>query len=140
MTVKKKKKEYLVAVYGSLMEGLHNNHRLRNSELMGTWLTEPVFTLGDLGSFPGLLENGNTSVNMEIYKIDTTTLVGLDNLEGYNEGNENMSMYLRKTIDTPYGEAFVYIYNASIPSNKEVNTGDWREHIIFKQNLQGYAC
>ena len=132
-------KKYLVAVYGSLMEGLHNHIYLEDSEFKGSFITEPEFTLVDLGSYPGLYENGNTSVNMEVYEVDDHTLAELDNLEGFNEDNPFMSMYLKTTIETPFGEAIGYIYNTPLNKQEIVKSGDWKEHLMFKKSLAQHA-
>ena len=94
-------KRFLVAVYGSLMQGLHNHTYLEDSKLKGTFVTEPIYTLIDLGSYPGLYENGTTSINMEVYEVDEHTLANLDILEGYDETNDDLRFdrnYLRHQI------------------------------------------
>lgn len=133
-------KRFLVAVYGSLMKGLHNHRYLEDSKLKGSFVTEPIYTLIDLGSYPGLYENGTTSINMEVYEVDEHTLADIDGLEGYLEDNEELSMYIRKTISTPFGKAFGYIYNDFIEENEPITSGDWKEHITFKQSLAHNDC
>ena len=133
-------KRFLVAVYGSLMEGLHNHRYLEDSKLKGSFLTEPSYTLVDLGSFPGLYEDGTTSISMEIYEVDEHTLADIDNLEGYVEHDEELSMYNRKTMSTPFGEAFGYIYNSPIGKKEPIISGDWREHLTFKTSLAHNVC
>ena len=59
----------------------------------------------DLGWFPGVLHRGDTSVQGEVYEIDEELLSDLDRIEGYP------SLYTREEIDTPYGKAWIYIYN-----------------------------
>lgn len=133
-------KKYLVAVYGSLMKGLHNDVYLEDAELKGSFVTEPKFTLVDLGSYPGLYENGTTSINMEVYEVDIHTLADVDGLEGYREDSLEMSMYLRKPIDTPFGEAIGYIYNTPRKNEEIVKSGDWKEHLMFKKSLSQHVC
>ncbi len=133
-------KRFLVAVYGSLMQGLHNHNYLEDSKLKGSFVTEPIYTLVDLGSFPGLYENGTTSINMEVYEVDEHTLANLDILEGYDETNDDLSMYIRTSISTPFGIAFIYLYNDNIENKKPILSGDWREHLMFKKNLEKYVC
>lgn len=133
-------KRFLVAVYGSLMKGLYNDEFLKDSKFIGTFVTEPIYTLIDLGSYPGLYENGTTSINMEVYEVDDHTLADIDGLEGYLEDNQELSMYIRKTISTPFGKAFGYIYNDPIGTNEPITSGDWKEHITFKNSLVNNAC
>jgi gamma-glutamylcyclotransferase (GGCT)/AIG2-like uncharacterized protein YtfP len=136
MTIEKNKnliKEVLVAVYGSLRQGLHNHPVISESELMGQYETEPIYTMINCGSFPGLLKEGSTSVVMEVYKVDATTLVRLDNLEGYRGKGKN-NFYNREKIDTPYGPAYTYFYNAESPlmRAKAIDTGDWVDFVRSK--------
>lgn len=133
-------KRFLVAVYGSLMKGLHNHRYLEDSKLIGSFVTEPIYTLIDLGHYPGLYEDGTTSINMEVYEVDEHTLADIDNLEGFNEDNHFISMYIRKTISTPFGKAFGYIYNDPIEENEPITSGDWKEHITFKKSLAHNDC
>lgn len=72
-----------IFVYGSLKAGLHNHHRLRGARFVGNARTEPAFTMYSLGSFPGVVSIGNTSIEGEVYEVDAETLAGLDELEGH---------------------------------------------------------
>ena len=68
-------KKYLVAVYGSLRKGQYNYpYHLSTSEYKGTFSTEPEYTLHKVSTFPGLKQNGNYSVVMEVYEVDEKTL------------------------------------------------------------------
>lgn len=136
MTVKTEKnllKEVLVAVYGSLREGLHNYPCLNGSELMGQYETEPIYTMISLGGYPGVLKEGSTSIVMEVYKVDAKTLVRLDNLEGYRGPGKN-NFYNREKISTPFGDAYTYFYNADSPlmRAKAIETGDWVDYVRSK--------
>jgi len=122
----------LIAVYGSLLSDLHNNIILKNSKCLGTFKTEPIFSLYSLGGFPGLKENGNTSVTMEVYEVDEITAARVDRLEGYTP-NQKATFYDKIPIDTPYGEASVYIYVDKLPEERLVKSGDWK---LFKNQMQ----
>jgi gamma-glutamylcyclotransferase (GGCT)/AIG2-like uncharacterized protein YtfP len=124
-----------VAVYGSLMSGLHNHdYHLKDSKYIGQFESEPVFELLDLGSFPGLIKNGHTSVTMEVYEIDDITLAGLDVLEGYNSNSPQNSHYRREMLKTPYGECYCYIYNSKkSQSYKKVKEGNWKDYRYLKE-------
>lgn len=122
-----------VAVYGSLMKGLHNHdyYLKGKSEYIGQFQTEPKFTLISLKSFPGLLPNGSTSITMEVYDVDDIVLKDLDSLEGYRENSIESSYYIRKKMKTPYGEAYYYEYNIkthSLPKKEIVTSGNWKTH------------
>ncbi len=128
-----KSKKYLVAVYGSLRKGLHNYKNLEfdtKAKLLGEFQTEPVYTLYDTGaSFPGLKEDGSTSITMEVYEVDEKLNKTVEQLEGYEEGSEDFNHYNKVEIETPFGLASTYIYNYSIEGMAEVEGGDWTDYI-----------
>jgi len=126
-----------VAVYGSLRAGLGNHgligHPLQqgNAKFLGVFKTEPVYTLHHLGGFPGLKRNGNTAVVMEVYEVDQQTGKSIDQLEGYSEKREP-TFYDRDVIETPWGNAFTYIYMGN--PNNPVESGDWTLEITGQTN------
>lgn len=128
------KETNLVAVYGTLRKGEHNHHIIKHCTLIGEVWTNPSFTLIDLGSYPGLLTKGRTSVKLEIYKIyNTTTLKNLDNLEGYFGKDSSNNLYNKELINTPFGEASIYIYNfenygKDSENYSTITSGDWVEY------------
>ncbi|MGK2861903.1 MAG: gamma-glutamylcyclotransferase family protein [Chitinophagaceae bacterium] len=130
--VKNLAKNIKVAVYGSLRKGLHNHPIIKDQKYLGQYETDPLYNLLDLGSFPGLLKNGNTSVIMEVYEVDATCLKRLDTLEGYRGKNES-NHYNREKIQSPFGEVYTYFYNGtrSEPFLKEncVDMGDWKDYL-----------
>lgn len=121
----------LIAVYGSLRKGLHNHRLLENSTLLGTFNTEPEYSLYSLGSYPGLKNYGNTSVVMEVYEVDDRTAMMVDGLEGYNP-NRKATFYDKIKIDTPFGEANVYVYVDDIPKERLIESGDWKQYMENK--------
>lgn len=127
-----------VAVYGSLRKG-HGNyeHLLKEEKFIGQFETEPLYTLLDLGSFPGLIKNGGTSVVMEVFDIDEKILKRLDRLEGYYGVNEKKNMYDREKIESPFGIVTIYFYNIpikiKIKDYRIVPGGDWTDYYKSKQ-------
>ena len=117
----------LVFVYGTLKQG-HGNHKyylMDNNavQFRGDHVTNPNYTMVHLGGFPGVLDTGNTAITGEIYSITNTVFARLDRLEGYP------SMYTRKEIETPYGNAWIYIYNTNRPESFNefiVESGVWK--------------
>ena len=122
-------KKNLIAVYGSLRKNMRNDHLLSTSKYLGTFQTKPEFSLYSLGYYPGLKTNGNTSVTMEVYAVDDTVAERIDRLEGYTP-NDNNTFYDKIPIETPYGEASVYIYVNNVLKERLVESGDWK---AFKQ-------
>lgn len=121
----------LVAVYGSLRKGMHNHPNfLKDAEYLGKFETDPVYTMYDVGSYPGVVEGGNTPILCEVYRISPGEISkNIDMLEGY-QGSKNAKTnhYNRKGIRTPYGAAFLYIYNRKTDKLKKVPSGDWVEY------------
>jgi gamma-glutamylcyclotransferase (GGCT)/AIG2-like uncharacterized protein YtfP len=93
----------LVFVYGSLKRGFHNHGILEgsNARFRGNHKTEANYTMYSLGSFPGVVQGGETSIRGEVYEVDS--LKSLDTLEGYP------SFYTRIKIDTRWGPVWMYI-------------------------------
>lgn len=120
-------KKTLVAVYGTLRKGFDNHRLLQNAEYMGTFNTEPIFDLHDLGGFPGLKNNGTTSVVMEVYAVNEQEAARVDMLEGYEEGR-TPTFYDKQPIETPWGTAGVYIYVNNLSGAPIVESGDYYEH------------
>lgn len=115
----------LVAVYGTLRKGAGNHHHfLRDAEMMGEFTSEPVYNLYDLGGFPGLREEGNTAVKMEVYAVNDKEASLVDSLEGYVEGRQP-HFYDKKEIDTPWGKANVYLYVREVEPEHIIESGDW---------------
>lgn len=131
--------KHLVAVYGSLLSGLGNNPVIQNenTELLGEIISEPVYTLYDLGYFPGLHENGSTAVKMEVYSVDDEIALDVDGLEGYSP-DRPATFYDKKSIETPWGTASVYIYMGNPEEDQIIESGDWKSHYLEKRQVYEY--
>ena len=86
-----------------------------------------------LGGFPAIVKGGNTSISMEVYKVDTYIKSNVDRLEGFYSLHNPNNFYDTISIPSPYGEAVTYI----IDTNKHnlngytiINTGDWLKQKI----------
>jgi len=123
-------KKRLLFVYGTLLEG-HGNWRYfleGKSKKLGEHITEPEFTMLHLGGYPGVVPNGNTSIHGEVYEVDEPTFRSIDSLEGYYENNPENGLYNRQLINTPYGEAWIYIFNGGRRGSSYYNiieSGSW---------------
>lgn len=128
------KRKHLVAVYGSLRQGLGNHRLLENAEFLGTFETPPYYTMYSVAnSFPALIKKGSTSIIMEAYLVSDSELYQLHSLEGYIKGrDESLNHYNKRDIATPFGPGMWYEY-ARNPSNlRIVKGGDWTK---FKKSL-----
>ena len=74
----------------------------------------------DLGPFPGVILEGDTTLTVEVYEVDEPTFQNLDMLEGYP------SFYNRKQVDTSKGAAWIYFLEGREGySNAYIPSGDW---------------
>lgn len=111
---------HLVFVYGTLLRGEVNHHRLAGAELLGAWRTEPCFQMFNLGAYPGLARGGRTAVTGEVYRVDGAGLKHLDRLEDYPR------LYDRQLIPTRFGRAWIYLYRGDLSGRQVIQGGDWR--------------
>ena len=114
-------------VYGTLQAGFGNNRLLKDSKFLSKGSTSPNFTLISLGGFPGLLDQGQTRVNGEVWEVDAETLANCDRLEGHP------NWYRRTPVTLEDGtEVETYIYLTCPPKEVEGRTiasGDWKAHL-----------
>lgn len=121
----------LVAVYGSLREGLGNHRLIESCEKLSTERLHG-FKMNDLGYFPAAFSTNNPedSIVIEIYKVDEDqTKESLDALEGYRSG-----FYDRIKVSTSKGDAWIYIMDEN-KSLKIVEEGDWIEYYKSKKRM-----
>jgi len=73
----------LIFVYGTLLIGEDLHHHLEEATFLKDATTFPVYTLINIGGFPGLLDRGTTRIFGELYEVNAETLRRLDALEGH---------------------------------------------------------
>lgn len=113
-----------VAVYGTLKFGLANHGLLRQARYLGETLLHDI-TLYDLGWFPGAKLEPSGGILAEVYGVDESILALLDHLEGFRPGDPESSLFLRHPVETPLGEAWVYIYNHPVDEFEPIRSGSW---------------
>jgi len=86
---------------------------------LGAYTTEPVFTMLDLGPYPGVIRGGITAIVGEVYAINSDLLRRLDRLENCPR------TYYRISLSTPFGNAWFYLYRAARGKQAAVASGDW---------------
>lgn len=115
----------LIAVYGTLRLNQGNYEwLLKDATHLGTINTEDIFDLYSLGGFPGLKENGNISIVVDIFEVNDYESDRVDSLEGYKEGIKP-TFYDKIYIDTPFGKAGMYIYMGKVYEPNKIESGDW---------------
>ncbi|MCE0828297.1 MULTISPECIES: gamma-glutamylcyclotransferase family protein [Buttiauxella] len=106
-----------IFVYGSLRRKQGNSHWMTNAQWLGDHHVEN-YALYNLGHYPGVVP-GEGSVVGEVYRIDASTLSELDALR--TKGGE----YKRQLIQTPYGSAWMYVYQRQVDGLTRIESGDW---------------
>jgi len=115
-----------IAVYGSLLSGLHNYPLLKDSQLLGKEIVEIPYKMLDLISFPGLVEDENLhKITIEVYEVNQDIFERVEHLEGYP------NFYDRTEIKTSFGKASIYFLADGHYKyeNLSVNSGDWKDHL-----------
>ena len=110
----------VIAVYGTLRQGLENHHFLKNSTTRFLGLDRLSGYDLYAGSYPYLVP-GIGVATVELYEIDITTLEALDELEGHPD------LYRTVSVQTDAGiNAAVYLYpkDKVLPGTKKTN-GNW---------------
>jgi gamma-glutamylcyclotransferase (GGCT)/AIG2-like uncharacterized protein YtfP len=74
----------------------------------------------NMGEYPGVIEQGASSIIGEVYQINAQQLAQLDRLEEYP------TLYGRELITTPYGDAWIYLYRGGQKHQKMIYSGDWK--------------
>lgn len=115
--------KHLVFVYGTLRRGGSNHYMLADSNFLGKYTTEPLYTMFRLGQFPAVVARGNTAIDGEIYRVSDEVFSLLDELECYP------SVFSRQVIQTPAGETWLYVYNRLVGTEHIVAHGDWLRYL-----------
>ena len=90
---------------------------MTNAQWLGDHRVEN-YTLYSLGHYPGVVPGEGTVVG-EVYRIDASTLSELDALR--TKGGE----YKRQLIQTPYGSAWMYVYQRQVDGLTRIESGNW---------------
>lgn len=129
-------KPQLVAVYGSLREGLGNHRVIAGNEFVVQTTLSGNYRMVSLGGFPGVMptENPTAPIVVEVYRVESPDrMQSLDWLEGYRGPGEN-NFYDRQTVKLDNGmEAMIYLLDEKEYGNHTpVEDGDWKEFLNGK--------
>lgn len=118
-----------IFVYGTLRKAEVNHYLLEGAAYLGEHRTLSRYKMLHLGAYPGVIEGGSTPIQGEVYRIDRAHLAKLDRLEDYPR------LYTRKLIQTPWGRAWIYLYQGSKADRELIGSGNWqgrsRQHGAF---------
>jgi len=122
------KPKHLVAVYGTLREGLHNHHLIKDAERI---LTQRIqgFVMHSMGQFPAVRYGSEDSfITVEIYHINDSELKRCDALEGHPDWYERTVI---GSLDIGDGEQALEMYvmpEESVRGKLIIQSGDWVHH------------
>ena len=138
-----------VAVYGTLLKGLHNHLILASdtTKFIGDGLVKG-FDMYDLGSFPAIIK-GEGDVVVEVYNVDDHTMSKLDMLEGYHGPGSRNNLYNKETAfvdmwDPENGEEYsivaeIYVFNkvalgkGFLKNSSYIESGNYKKHLRDKE-------
>ena len=104
--------------YGTLKRGFHNNSYLQDSEYLGRHTTHAGYSMYDFGGYPAVTEKGGHAISGEIYRIEVAHLSAIDELEWYPD-------FYQRTLDTKFGEAWMYVVQTELCTGKPLLPGNW---------------
>lgn len=114
-----------MCVYGTLKRDHSNNRFLRNSTFLGSFVTEPKYTMYNLGGYPAVYPEGNTSIQCEVFEVHPDDVKGIYYLEGYTgTKNHPNNYYDCITLDTPFGDAEMFVFKEQ-PNYSIIKSGTW---------------
>ena len=126
--------ELIMALYGSLREGLYNSQRfnLQNrSEFLGTTIVKG-YALYSLGPYPGIYPVEGSYVVVEVRRFSGKQQLEVAKSIDYME---LFGGYHREYLDLEIGEqkfrGFVYVYDEK-PETEKIEHGDWARYLKEK--------
>jgi gamma-glutamylcyclotransferase (GGCT)/AIG2-like uncharacterized protein YtfP len=142
----------MIAVYGTLLRDVAP--RIRDPELkrrargarqgLGRLLGDCRIRgrLVDLGEYPGLVPDSETTVRGELYELPfggsgsqelrsfRAAIAAIDEFEDVNPDNAATGEYVRRYVELDFPEkwsAWVYVLNRPPPQGKAVDSNDWQK-------------
>lgn len=129
-----------IFVYGTLMREECNHHWLKRASFVRAAKTVKAYALIDLGGYPGMI-SGDYTVFGELFRVDTSLLLQLDQLE------EHPDYYARSWITLACGQrclSYLFVDFEDLPQPFEVfdNWKTYRRQKYGKFNTlyQGESC
>lgn len=127
-------KELIIALYGSLRDGLYNSRRLNlqnRSEFLGITKVRG-YALYSLGPYPGVYPSEDSYVIAEVRRFSGKEQLEVARTIDYME---LYGGYHREYVDLGIGEqkfrGFIYVYDEK-PESERINHGDWARYLREK--------
>lgn len=127
--------EIVMALYGSLRDGLHNSRRLslpNRSEYLGT-TTIKGYALYSLGPYPAVYPAQNSSVVAEVRRFSGKQQIEVAKSIDYMElfGGYHRE-YVDLKIEQQKIRGFIYVYDEK-PEAEIIQHGDWARYLKEKE-------
>jgi gamma-glutamylaminecyclotransferase len=109
-------------VYGTLKRQHSRNSILSAASFIQEIQTLPLYTMINLGAFPGILDTGGSVIYGEVYEVDDSILEICDVIEGHP------SFYKRKLVKLDKGmkaEAY-FLPKAHYNTYPVIESGIWK--------------
>ncbi|AKB73266.1 hypothetical protein MSLAZ_0005 [Methanosarcina lacustris Z-7289] len=127
--------EIVMALYGSLRNGLYNNQRFdlpNRSEFLGT-ARVPGYSLYSLGPYPAVYPSENGSVVAEVRRFSGKKQLEIAKSIDYME---LFGGYHREYVDLELTEkklrGVIYVYDEK-PEKEKIQHGDWAKYLKEKE-------
>lgn len=131
--------ELIMALYGSLRNGLYNSRRFdlpNRSEFLGTAEVRG-YALYSLGPYPGVYPSEDSCVIAEVRRFSGKQQLEVARSIDYME---LFGGYHREYVDLEIGErklrGFIYVYDEK-PESEKIEHGDWARYLEEKGLQQG---
>ena len=137
----KMEKKYLIGIYDDYREKGCSNVSFDkvHCKLIGSYSTEPIYNMYDVDGdtmFCVVETNGNTSVKIEVWEIDETTLDLIEKTYSYYPQFEEYPQdYKKEEVLTPFGNVSMYFTNIEQPKENIIVNGDWIEYLNYKKAI-----
>ena len=123
--------------YGTLMTGFERRKRLgMDDRLRARGRATIQGKLFDLGLYPAAVPSSDGRVHGEVFEVDDPepVLRALDELEGYEPGSPDTSLYVRRSVRATLEggtelEAWAYFYNAPLGQAPAISSGDYLAYL-----------
>lgn len=114
----------IIAVYGSLRQGMGNHGLISHSKLIETKQINLPYKMISLGGFPGLIaDTKENEITIELYEVDQATYQRVERLEGYP------SFYDKYSFTLPEYELPIEIYVLNEEDGYYSHKGEELTHI-----------
>jgi len=135
----KMEKKYLIGIYDDYREkGVSNSSFDKvHCKLIGSYSTEPIYNMYDVDGdtmFCVVETSGNTSIKVEVWEVDETTLEKIErNYSYYPEYEEYPQDYNKANVLSPFGEIIMYFTSVFQLKDNLIVNGDWIEYLNYKK-------